>query len=79
MMTVLAILFPLALVMALGTIALMLKTHGGKMMAALRMEPYSPRTASPHPPVGERASEIRLGSVRSGSHPAVRQKALLAA
>jgi len=79
MMTVLAILFPLALVMALCTIALMLKTHGGKMMAALRMEPYAPRSTSTRQPYGERASGIRLGSVRSGSHSAVRQKALLAA
>lgn len=33
-----AALFPLALTAALGTIILMLSTHGAKMLAALRME-----------------------------------------
>lgn len=40
MMTVFAMIFPLALIMALGTIAVMMQGYGRKLIAALRMEPY---------------------------------------
>ncbi|MCH4152166.1 MAG: hypothetical protein LKF30_09510 [Sphingobium sp.] len=60
MMMAIAVIFPLGLGVALATIATMFGSHGGKMMAALRMEPYPARDASPCPPAGERAARTRL-------------------
>lgn len=51
MMTATALIFPIALTMALGTIFTMLRVYGAKMMAALRMEPYAPHTTALLPPV----------------------------
>lgn len=62
MMTVFAIIFPLALLMAVGTIVLMLMAYGGKMMAALRMEPYGAPSASSQPSAVERANGPRASS-----------------
>lgn len=67
MMAIFVIIFPLALVMALGTIGLMLSAYGGKMIAALRLEPYAKRNALPCPPSGERTTKVRLSS-RSAAH-----------
>ncbi len=78
MMTVFAMIFPMALALALGTIAMMIMTHGGKMMAALRMEPYPAREASPRPPSGESLASSRIYAVRPDSGSAVSKPALLA-
>ena len=51
MMTATALTFPIALIMALGTILTMLRGYGSKMMAALRMDPYIPQSAAPPPSV----------------------------
>lgn len=52
MMAATALIFPIALIMALVTIGTMLRAYGGKMMAALRMEHYVPQTTAPLPSVG---------------------------
>lgn len=49
MMMATALIFPIALVMALCTIGAMLRTYSSKMMAALRMEHYVPEAATPLP------------------------------
>lgn len=51
MMMATALIFPIALMMALGTIGFMLRAYGAKMISALRMqEPVAVRPA-PLPPV----------------------------
>lgn len=51
MMMATALIFPIALLMALGTIGFMLRSYGGKMMAALRMDEPAARRAQSLQPV----------------------------
>ena len=50
MMTVTAVIFPIALMVAVGIISSMLKSHGPKMLAALRLEVYPGKEIAPLPP-----------------------------
>lgn len=50
MLTATALIFPLALVAALSTIAMMLHGYAAKMMAVLRMEPNEGMPQAPYPP-----------------------------
>ena len=52
MMTVTAVIFPIALMVAVGIISSMLKSHGPKMLAAL--EVYPGKEIAPLPPTREK-------------------------
>ncbi|MBP6029861.1 MAG: hypothetical protein KA533_00360 [Sphingobium sp.] len=54
MMTVTAVIFPIALMVAVGIISSMLKSHGPKMLAALRLEVYPGKEIAPLPPTREK-------------------------
>ncbi|MDQ4419664.1 hypothetical protein OOT33_04315 [Sphingobium sp. DEHP117] len=70
MMTATALIFPLALVAALSTIAVMLRNYAGKMMAALRMELDEVIPEAPLPPARIAPRSILVAPARTAVAPA---------